>query len=172
MSQILPIWQGETPTAVGPCNPRAAETMVAPAATLSRVLDTTYRSSPTTRSAKNARRGTWERAAPTRKVIAPVCLTACVSSGSLHCCPSKSLSFARISYATAQGRQNHAERKIRGQSSMILSSHDSVISGCGFTALRSLWLRFIRQTRRRVPAPAAHRLNPRKEVKAKTRPPS
>jgi hypothetical protein len=40
----------------------------------------------------------------TRQVIAPVCPTDCFS---LQCCPSKSLSFARISYATAQGRQNH-----------------------------------------------------------------
>jgi hypothetical protein len=31
--------------------------------------------------------------------------------------------------------QNHAERKTGGQSSMILSGHDSVVSGCGFAAL-------------------------------------
>jgi len=37
--------------------------------------------------------------------------------------------------------QNDAERKIRGQSLMILSGHDSVVSGCGFAALRSLRLR-------------------------------
>ena len=36
--------------------------------------------------------------------------------------------------------QNHAERKTRGQFSMILSGHDSVISGCGFAALCSLRL--------------------------------
>jgi hypothetical protein len=51
-------------------------------------------------------------------------------------CPSKSLSFARISYANAQGRQNHGRtescrEKDQGQSSMILSGHDSVVSGCG-----------------------------------------
>jgi hypothetical protein len=33
--------------------------------------------------------------------------------------------------------QNHAERKTGGQSSMILSGHDSVVSGCGFAALCS-----------------------------------
>jgi hypothetical protein len=36
--------------------------------------------------------------------------------------------------------QNHAERKTGGQSSMILSGHDSVVSGCGFAALCSLRL--------------------------------
>jgi hypothetical protein len=35
--------------------------------------------------------------------------------------------------------QNDAERKSRG-GTMILSGHDSVVSGCGFAALRSLRL--------------------------------
>jgi hypothetical protein len=36
--------------------------------------------------------------------------------------------------------QNHAERKTEGQSSMILSGHDFVVSGCGFAELCSLRL--------------------------------
>jgi hypothetical protein len=84
MSQILPVWQGETPTAARLCNPRAAETVETPAATLSRVLDPINRCSPTTKSAKNARRGNCERTALTRKVIAPVCPSASVSLGSLR----------------------------------------------------------------------------------------
>ena len=39
MSQIQPSCQGETPAAARPCNPRAAETLEKPAATLSRVPD-------------------------------------------------------------------------------------------------------------------------------------
>jgi hypothetical protein len=31
--------------------------------------------------------------------------------------------------------QNHAKRKARGQSSVILSGHDSVVCGCGITTL-------------------------------------
>ena len=48
--------------------------------------------------------------------------------------------------ALAQGRQNHGgtescrEKDPGGQSSMILSGHDSVVSGCGFAVLCSLWL--------------------------------
>ena len=84
MSQILPVWPGETPTAARPSNPRAAETVETPAATASRVLDPINRSSPTTKSAKNARRGTWERTGLTRKVFAPVCPTASLSLGSLR----------------------------------------------------------------------------------------
>jgi hypothetical protein len=45
------------------------------------------------------------------------------------------VSFARISYPNAQDKQNHAETKTRGQSSMILSGYDSVVPGCGFAAL-------------------------------------
>jgi hypothetical protein len=84
LSQILPVWQGETPRAARPCDPRAAEAVERPAATLSRVIDPIDRSSPTTKSAKNTRRGTWERTAFTRKVIAPVCPTASLSLGSLR----------------------------------------------------------------------------------------
>ena len=38
--------------------------------------------------------------------------------------------------------QNHAERKTGGQFSMILSGHDSVVSGCGYAALCSFPFRF------------------------------
>jgi hypothetical protein len=38
LSQILPVWQGETPTAARPCNPRAAETVERPAAAFSESL--------------------------------------------------------------------------------------------------------------------------------------
>ena len=84
LSQILPVWPGETPKAARPCNPRAAEAVETPLATLSRVLDPIRRSSPTTKSTKNARRGTWERTGLTRKVFAPVCPTASLSLGSLR----------------------------------------------------------------------------------------
>ena len=67
---------------------------------------------------------------------------------SLHCNPSICSRPARISCtANARSRQNHDGTELCGkqrrgrQSSMILSGHDSVISGCGFAALCSLRLR-------------------------------
>src|ERR1019366_3483062 len=54
--QILLVWQGDTSTAARPCNPRAAEAVETPAATLSRVLDPITRSSPTTKSTARQRR--------------------------------------------------------------------------------------------------------------------
>lgn len=84
MSQILPVWHGKTPTANRPRNPRAAETVKKPAATPSHVDHPINRLSPTAKSAKNARRGTLEGTAFTRKLIVHVCLTACVSLSSLR----------------------------------------------------------------------------------------
>src|ERR1035438_9333479 len=71
-------------------------------------------------------------------------------------CPSKSLSFARFSYANAQGRQNHGRtescrEKDQRQSSMILSGHDSVVSGCGFAALLISWFTRLNLLHKQMP---------------------